>query len=296
MILTKLTQRGLQNMFSFHGINQTIGQISASTTSHKLAKLTELSSRLSSISSQTDLHVDTVNNLLNFCKTCILDPKFTYKQISLFGLLSSRSENVVRQLMAQLDNKQIIYIFLQKFESALERANLADDFLKQVIQCIQSKDYAAANAAFQQIISLINQSGLDVPNAIDFASCWISDLLGLQIQLSSSKMYTATRWPVVEIDSSQRVYDLKELTHLMSTMPKDKVISFTYAIDSHHNVLLSLGADTSYHINLCDGNPVFGAGEVYLRNSGQNIEVVLINNKSGLYLPEDEFLSDVKHW
>lgn len=79
----------------------------------------------------------------------------------------------------------------------------------------------------------------------------------------------------------------------MEDKPKGTLCGFIFAIDQFGNILLSENREKSKHINLC-APPVIGAGEVLLRNTNTGVELVLINNKSGMYLPKNEFFKPLK--
>lgn len=116
----------------------------------------------------------------------------------------------------------------------------------------------------------------------------------LQIIISAPVTYSAVESGLLELDSSQKIYNLEQVKNLL--IQKNKTISFTYAIDLDNQVIFSIGATSSFHINLCKKKPVHGAGEVYLKRTDRGLEVERINNRSGLYRPRIEFLKPMKEW
>lgn len=276
-------------MLSLRTVISKIDDVYPTTTMHKQGILAGLRAELVRIVDGTqDLYHDPRPHLLARCNAYLLNPQFTYKQISLFGLLTSRSEDIVKAVITIAKNN-IIYILLEKLQSILTQSQY--DQLTQLI--LVERYYEGAIKYLRDCSKQLH----GVPITHNLLNSWLERYISQKFLLSkASKIYTATRWPFFEIVATQKIYDLDELSELMNKKPVGILSSFTYAIDRHCNVVFSRGADTSYHINLCGGQPVYGAGEVYLKKTETGIEVIEINNKSGLYLPKNEFLASLQKW
>lgn len=280
-------------------INNTIIKIDntcKNTTEHKKNKLLALKADLQKLQLASDLdNIYLSEFIAGLNSNYLQDKSFTFKKISLFGKLKSRSEILVQELINALSDKTIFFFF-EKINALAENHPLNNQ-QKEIIQLINNRDYKNALCQFDNLINLISDSISEpLPKTSQFIRTWLTRQIELQMdETNVLKTYNAVRWPVFEIRASQKIYDLDELKILMNNQ-NNKVLSFTYAIDLHNNIVFSLGANSSYHINLCGGKPVYGAGEVYLRNTKNGIEVTSINNKSGLYTPTSEFLKSVKQW
>lgn len=276
-------------MFSIRTVISSIDGMYPTTTPYKQTKLAVIKSKLANIlDNQQDLNSDPRQELYNICKTNLLDPQFTYKQISLFGLLTSRSEDIAKTVI-KITKNDIIFILLEKLQLTL--GNTVYNTLINLI--LKECNYEIA----KKYLNDFHDQLLVFPKTSNMIDSWLDRQISQKIPLPiRAQQYKPTRWPLLEIDSNQKVYDIDSITNFMNTEPIGETVSFTYAIDKHCNVVFSIGADSSYHINLCNGDPVYGAGEIYLQKTMSGIAVTVINNKSGLYLPKCEFLHTLKNW
>ncbi|VVC75820.1 hypothetical protein AQUSIP_11170 [Aquicella siphonis] len=278
----------------------TIEKVQLNTTPYKYQKLEQLKQKLLSLEQSGDLSEENLISLLNYCDSILDDSQFTYIQIGFFGLRTSRCENVTRELYSFVKHN-MIGIFLDKLRASCDSQSLESKINKtqftELSECIKSRNYTLAQKIFNLITASVVICGQFPDQCLKSIKSWLERKLSLQIELiPDRKVYAPVRWPSLEIRSSQTVYDLNGIRELMMKCGDNEVMSFTYAIDLHGNVVFSIGANTSYHINLCGGEKVCGAGEVFLKKSSQGICVELINNKSGLYLPRTEFMRPLKYW
>jgi len=267
--------------------------LSGSTNNFKKNCIDTLQEKLLALDYATDLTEENINNVAKFAQVCLAEPLFTYKQISLFGLLTSRSEALFTEVNQYLST-QLMILSIAK----LKKATIDHELRMQlaVIEgLITTKDYAKALKNWCEMLTANSFPGC--PQAVQRVQTCLSAHVRRQIQLPNTKqLYARTRYPLAEIDSSQKLYNIDEIKEYMARQPLDATESFTYAIDQHGNVVLSVGANTSFHINLCGGAPVYGAGELHLKRTSAGVEVLIVNNKSGLYLPRTEFLKSMCDW
>ena len=88
---------------------------------------------------------------------------------------------------------------------------------------------------------------------------------------------------------SQTVLTVAELIARLKSAKYYVNYDFIYIIDANGKLRFSPSID-SLHKQISGAKKVCGAGEIYFHKNIHGIEVNLINNKSGAYLPGDEFL------
>lgn len=258
-----------------------IDSLACQTTAYKAGILHGLKSNILKILNDHQLDISKLDELASLCNELLMDKLFTAKTFSLFGTMKSRAEKFIRQLIHLLINQKI-YVLIDILEWKLQSKTTLQNN-------IDNKDYLSAKS----ILCAINySSSLELQKI----HTYLDKKLSLRVNLSaSSKKYNRLFWPSLEVNYSQQVYDLNEVLKIVRESAKNKTISFTFAIDEYRNLLFSKDANYSHHVNLCQGNQVLGAGEIYFTAIDNGVILNEINNRSGLYRPETEFLAPLKN-
>ncbi|GEM_PF-3644478 len=102
--------------------------------------------------------------------------------------------------------------------------------------------------------------------------------------------------PLFELNKNQPVIDAKQLIDQVNHLPYYKVAAYIYVADKLTCKVRFSPTTTSAHINITDGLAASGAGEVYLQKTLDGIELLKLNNRSGLYLPGAGFMNSLKTW
>lgn len=267
--------------------------LSGSTNNFKKTCIDTLRAKLLALDCAADLTEENISDVSKFAQVCLAEPRFTYKQISLFGLLTSRSEALFNEVN-QYISTQLMILSIEKLKNATIDHELRMQ-LAVIVNLITAKDYAKALKNWSDMLTV--NAFPACPQAVQRVQTCLSAYVQRQIQLPDTKhLYSRTRYPLAEVNSSQKLYNIDEIKEYMARQPIDETESFTYAIDKHGNVVMSVGANTSFHINLCGGEQVYGAGELHLKRTNHGVEVQIVNNKSGLYMPRTEFLKPMCDW
>ena len=257
-----------------------IDNLACQTTAYKAGILLGLKSNILKILNNCQLDTSKLDELTSLCNELLMDKLFTAKTFSLFGTMKSRTEKFIRQLIHLLINQKI-YILIDIVEWKLPSKTALRDNMN-------NKDYLSAKST----LCAINHSSSSELQAIH---TYLDNKLSLRVNLSaSSNKYNRLFWPSLEVNQSQQVYDLNEVLKIVRESTKNKTISFTFAIDKYRNLLFSRDAHYSHHVNLCQGDQVSGAGEIYFTSTDNGVILNEINNRSGLYRPETEFLLPLK--
>jgi hypothetical protein len=265
-------------------IQSAIEKLQIKTNKIKSTKLAALEVQLSDFLTNADPSVEDFFNLKKKCSELLLDKEFTYKRFSFFGLFKSRSEKLTIALQKELESLPLFNIAIQKLKENFPEEKCVSSLEKSLL----SRNYSLADTIITENESLLQSK---VPQVLAGLKKHLKPILAFSKLFKGTSIFTPKRHPVLEQNHSQRVYSLYELHQYMKQTKAEQTCSFIYAIDLNGNIYFSKDANASFHINLCNGKTVRGAGEIYLRkNKDKVIEVKIINNKSGLYLPTNEFL------
>lgn len=303
-----------------------IETIKTNTLPYKKKRLDLVLSALKEIvSTKNDFFHHELDNLTRYCQSLLEDRQFTYKQVSLFGTFDSRSKRVVTDLLKILQEQKLL-IALEKIRIFYESQNdlSTKQILEQISLAVTKRDFALARL-YDQSINKHSKSGY-LLQTYDYIEKTLTHRCESLIKLpENASLYERVRTPNFEINKTQRVLYLEDVLQIIFDSPSDIILSFTYTIDRYKNVLFSEDAKKSHHINHCDGQPSYGAGEIYFRiynkavelldldnycdsqsnhGSGEayirrnvrEIEVVELNNESGLYVPNKDFLNAMTDW
>lgn len=254
------------------------------TNAYKGGVLHGIKKKLESIHAAQDLDCKMLDNLAELCRELLQDKQFTYKSFSLFGILTSHSEQFARELITLLGNTHLL---------ALEKIAQHHETFLAYKRLLAQRDYLSI---FNRLCDAKSDADFNSQEAGLIAEKWLITRLEERIQLPDStklKRYPALLYPALEVNQYQRRYTITQLIDLVSSASENEPVSFTYAVDLNRNVIFSRGANTSYHYNLFQGADVYGAGEVHLRKRSGQIYLDIVNNRSGLYKPETELLESV---
>jgi hypothetical protein len=279
-----IKERQLLSMISAQ-LRSAIHDLKSKTNAVKSAKLAELETLLSDFLSKRDPALDDFFNLKNKCRELLSNTEFTYKRVSFFGLFKSRSENVALTLEKELEKIPLFEIAIQKLKENFPE----EKFLPSLKRALSDSNYKLAADIINDNEEILKNK---TPNILADLKKQLREILAFSTSFKGTSLFSPTHDPLLEKDKSQRVYSLYELHEYMKQAKINQSFSFIYAIDLNGNIFFSKDAQASFHINLCGGKKTRGAGEIYLhKNNKGMIKVTLINNKSGLYLPTDEFLN-----
>lgn len=265
-------------------IQSAIEKLKTKTNKIKSTKLAELEVQLSDFLTNPDPSLEDFFNLKKKCSELLSDKEFTYKRFSFFGLFKSRSEKLTIALQKELESLPLFNIAIQKLKENFPE----EKFVTSLEKSLSSRNYVLADTIITENEAILQAK---VPHIFTGLKKHLKPILAFAKFFKGASIFSSKRDPVLERNHSQRIYSLYELHQYMKQSKSGHTCSFTYAIDLNGNIFFSKDANASFHINLCDGKKVRGAGEIYLRkNKDKVIEVTMINNKSGLYLPTKEFL------
>lgn len=279
-------------------IKNRIETIKTNTREYKKENLDLLLIELNEILNiKNDLFHFEIDNLILFCKALLLDSQFTYKQVSLFGALESRSKVVVSDLLKILQ-EQRLQIALEKIRYGYESQHDQEALnrLKNIDMAVSERNFVLAAKQFEDLVESRHTSSYLI-KAYDFVSKTFAQRLKSRVELPlNAHQFERIRSASFEINKNQHVFYVEDVMAKILEQPQDQLLSFSFTIDQFKNVLFSEDAKNSHHINHCEGKRSFGAGEIYFKRHDQTIEVVEINNESGLYEPSAEFLIPLTQW
>ncbi|GEM_PF-6754032 len=280
-------------MFRFSAIEASVQQIDflwKKTNAAKKTGLEELKKALGTLQDNKDHDEKQYDRALATCQRLLKNPEFTYKRVSMGGLFKSRSEIMVTKIRAGLAANKI-FILLDKLAQFAEDRSAITSEVDKIKNLIRERNFSEALNTLTHLIENYSKTAVAAAN---FVKNWLEQKKAIQIKLDQYKVF-----PLLDRNfrsKQQAVYDLNEVKAHLATCDYHETISFIFAIDLHDNVHFSLDPDVTSHHSIYEGEEFKGAGEVYFKKTREGFEVVMLNNKSGHFLPTDEFLEPLKTW
>ncbi|STX28303.1 Uncharacterised protein [Legionella beliardensis] len=266
----------------FYPLVESICQFIVSTSAYKKEKLYTLMDKLIEFQNNPLFDDAEFAALQSYCQTLLQDPKFTFKRISLFGLLTSNSQDAATQLSRFLEGSKGLLLVGKLAKENGNNSNI----IKELKDAVQVNNYKSAQTILSTFPDSVNK---------EVANNFFQRCISAQVatDFPNKKLYQPLVNPFLEYNSKQYTFDIYQLKKIMEGKPKNKDVGFVFSIDQFGNILFSEDNDLSKHVNLCKP-PAIGAGEVFLKNTDSGIELTCITNRSGLYRPSDEFIKPLK--